>query len=141
MKQCLIYENSLRFARAISGVLLLIAFLIKNYWLVLAVSILMFLAAFSMKLNVVYQFHILILRKLLKRKLKLIEKELGELNFTSGMTGTLLLVAFLFLYFGKFIDFAWILILIISLLLFLACFVGFCVVTLMYAFLKNFFKK
>ena len=141
MKQCLIYDNSLKFSRATYGTLTLIAFLIHNHWLVLATSLLMAFGIFSTKFNIPYQFHALVLRKLLKERSAPIQKESGELNFVSGMTAGLLFIGFLFLYFGKFVDFAWIFILIIALLIFLACFVGFCVATLMYAFFKKTFKR
>lgn len=141
MQQCLIYDNSLRFSRAIAGTLTLIAFLIHNYWLVLAASILVGLRVFSVKIDILYQFHALVLRKLLKERTEPIQKESGELNFVAGMTAMLLFIGFLFIYFGKFVDFAWIFILIVSLLIFLACFVGFCVATLMYIFFKKTFKK
>jgi len=123
------------------GTLTLIAFLIHNHWLVLAISILMAFGAFSIKLNIPYQSHVLVLKKLLKEKSEPIQKESGELNFVSGMTAVLLFVGFLFLYFGKFVDFAWIFILTVTLLIFLACFVGFCVATLIYIFFKKIFKK
>ena len=141
MQQCLIYDKSLSFSRAIYGILTLIAFIMHNHWLVLATSLLMVLGIFSIKLNIPYQFHALVVRKLLKKRLVSIQKELGELNFIAGMTATLLFIGFLFLYFGKFVDFAWIFILIIALLMFLACFVGFCVAALMYVFFKKIFKK
>jgi len=141
MKQCLIYDNSLKFSRAIYGTLTLIAFLIHNHWLVLAVILMMALGIFSVKLNIPYQFHALILRRLLKEKSATIQKESGELNFVAGMTAALLFIGFLFLYFGKFVSFAWIFILIMAFLIFLACFVGFCVATLMYVFFKRIFKK
>ena len=141
MQQCLIYDNSLRFSRAIAGILTLIAFVIHNHWLVLAASILVGLRIFSVKVDILYQFHALVLRKVLKEKSGPIKKESGELNFVSGMTATLLFIGFLFLYFGKFVDFAWIFILIMALLIFLACFVGFCLATLMYIFFKKIFKS
>ena len=141
MQQCLIYDNSLRFSRAVYGILTLTAFLIHNHWLVLTTTLLLVFGAFSIKFNIPYQFHILILRKLLKEKSEPIQKESGELNFVSGMTGALLFIGFLFIYFGKFVDFAWIFILIMALLLFLACFIGFCVATLMYVLIKKIFKK
>jgi hypothetical protein len=140
MQQCLIYDNSLRFSRAFYGALTLIAFLIQNIWLVLVVSLLMTVGAFSIKLNIPYQFHALVLGKLLKKKAEPIQKESGELSFVSGMTAGLLFIGFLLLYFEKFIDFAWIFILIMASLIFLACFVGFCVATLTYALLKKVFK-
>jgi len=141
MQQCLIYDKSLRFSRATYGTLTLIAFIIHNQWLVLAAGLLMVLGTFSIKLNIPYQFHALVLRKLLKEGSAPIQKESGELNFVSGMTASLLLIGFLFLYFGKFVDFAWIFILIVALLVFLACFVGFCVATLMYVLFMRAFRR
>ena len=141
MQQCQIYNNSLKFSRAIYGILTLIAFLIHNQWLVLGVCILLALGAFSMKLNIPYQFHVLVLKKLFKKRPAPIQKERGELNFVSGMTGALLFICFLFLYFGKFVDFAWILIALLSLFMFLACLAGICIASLMYAFFKKIFKR
>ncbi len=141
MQQCLIDDKSLRFSRVVYGTLTLVAFLTQNHWLLLAVILLIASGAFSIKFNIFYQFHLLVLKKLLKDKSKPIKKELGELNFVSGMTGFLLFIGFLFLYFEKFVDFAWIFILIMAFLIFLACFVGFCVATLMYVFFKKIFKK
>ncbi len=141
MKQCVIYDNSLRFSRAVYGILIFIAFLIQNHWLVLITSFLLLLTVFSIKFNVLYQFHALALRKLFKEKSEPVQKESGELNFVSGATATLLLIGFLFLYFGKFVNFAWIFILIVDFLIFLACFAGVCIASLMYAFLKNISKR
>lgn len=141
MKQCSIYDNSLRFSRATYGVLTLIAFLIRNQWLVLVVSLLVISGAFSLKLNIAYQIHALILKKFSGKKYVTIAKDLGELNFVAGATGILLFIGFLLLYFGKFVEFAWIYILLVTLMIFLACFVGFCVATLMYVFLKRLFTK
>lgn len=137
MKQCLIYDSSLRFSRATYGVLILIAFLLRNQWLVLAVSILIILGIFSPKLNLPYQLHILISG----RKFKPVQKESGELSFVAGATGVLLLIGFLLIYFKRFVDFAWVYLLIVDLMIFLACFVGFCVATLMYVFFKRLFNK
>ncbi|MFA6215771.1 MAG: DUF4395 family protein [Patescibacteria group bacterium] len=140
MQQCQIHDDSLKFSRAAYGILVLIAVLIHNQWLVLAASLLMAFGIFSLKLNIPYQFHALVIKKFQKEKLAPIQKESAELNFVSGMTAGLLLVGFLLIYFGKFVDFAWIYILIVDLLIFLACFVGFCVATLMYVFFKKIFK-
>jgi hypothetical protein len=141
MKTCQIHDNSLRFSRAIYAILVLIAVLIHNQWLVLAVAFLTILGAFSFKLNVFYQFHVLFLKKLFNDKSEPIQKESAELGFVSGMTGILLLIGFLMLYYGNFSDIAWIYILIVDLLIFLACLVGFCVATLMYVLLKKIFKR
>lgn len=141
MEQCSIYNTSLRFSRAVYGGLTLAAFLFKNQWLVLATSVLMAFGVISLKLNIAYQFHALIVRKLFNEKTELTQKELGELNFVAGMTSILLLIGFILLYSGKYQNFAWIYILVIAFLIFLACFVGFCVATLMYVFFKRAFKK
>jgi len=141
MQQCLIYDNSLKFSRAVYGTLALVAFLIHNHWLVLIVSGLMILGAFSVKLNIPYQFHALVLRKLLKKKAEPIQKVSGELSFAWGMGGSLLLIGFLLLYFEKFVSFAWSLVLIVALLMFLAGFTGVCVASLMYAVFKKIFKR
>ena len=137
MQQCLIHNDSLRLSRAIYGIVILIACLIQNQWLVLIVSLLLILGTFSIKLNISYQLFLLFFKK---EKSRLIQRELEELNFVSGMTGILLFIGFLFLYFGKFVDFTWMYILIVALLIFLACFVGFCVATLIYIFFKKIFK-
>ncbi len=137
MRQCLIYNGSLKFSRATYGVLLLVAILIHSQWLVLAVAILTILGAVSLKLNIPYQFHVLIFKK----NSAPIHKELGELNFVAGATGLLLFVGFGFLYFNKFVDAAWVYLLIVDMMIFLACFVGFCVATLMYVFFKKLFSK
>ena len=140
-KHCLIYESSFKFSRTIYALLVLISFLLYNQWLLLATIILMFLRLFSIKLDFPYQFHALFLRKLLKDKSDPISKEKSELNFVSGAMSLFLLVGFLFVYFNKFVDFAWLFILITNLLMFLATFVGFCIATLMYVLFKKIFKR
>lgn len=140
-KHCLIYESSFKFCRTIYAVLVLISFLLHNQWLLLATIILMFLRLFSIKLDFPYQFHALFLRKLLKDKSEPISKEKSELTFVFGVMSLFLLVGFLFIYFNKFVNFAWLFILITDLLMFLAAFVGFCIATLMYIFFKKIFKK
>jgi len=138
MKQCSIYNGSLRFSRAVYGIMVLIAFFLHNHWLVLATSILMILGIFSLKLNIPYQIHALLLSRSSKEK---VQKESAELNFVAGMTAVLLLVGFFLIYFDKFTSFAWIYLLVVDFLIFLACFVGFCVATLMYVFFKRIFIK
>jgi hypothetical protein len=141
MQQCQIHDAALKFSRAVYGILVLIAVLIQSEWLVLAAAILVILGAVSFKLNIAYQFYILVLKKILNDKSPLVLKESGELSFVAGMTGVLLLVGYIWLYYAKVDDFAWVYILIVDLLIFLACFVGFCVATLMYVLLKKLFKK
>ncbi len=140
-KHVLIYENSFKFCRTIYAILVLISFLLRNQWLLLATIILMFLRLFSIKLDFPYQFHALVLRKLLKDKSEPISKEKSELTFVFGVMSLFLLIGFLFIYFNKFVNFAWLFVLITDLLMFLAAFVGFCLATLMYIFLKKIFKR
>jgi hypothetical protein len=141
MQQCQIHDGSLKFSRAVYGILVLVAVIIHSEWLLLVASILVILGAFSLKLNVAYQFYILVLKKILNDKAPLVLKESGELGFVAGMTGVLLLIGFFWVYYGKSDDYAWVYILIVDFLIFLACFVGFCVATLMYVLLKKLFKK
>lgn len=141
MKQCLIYDKSLRFSRASYGILVLLAFFIHSEWLVLIVSILTIIGSFSFKLNIPYQFHFFVTRKILKKESQPIQKESGELNFVSAATGVLLLGGFVLLHYTGMINFAWIYILVVTLMIFLACLVGFCVATLMYIFLKKIINR
>jgi len=123
------------------AILVLIAFLLRNQWLLLATIVLMFLRIFSIKLDFPYQCHVILLRKLLKDKSEPVAKEKSELNFVFGTMATFLLVGFLFIYFRKFVNYAWIFVLIVDLLMFLAVFVGFCLATLMYISFKKIFKS
>lgn len=141
MKKCYIYDKSLRFSRAFYGALVLLAFFMHNKWLVLAVGILTILGAISMKLNFPYQLHSFFLKKILKKNAVPTQKESAEVNFVSAATGVLLLIGFYLLSYEKFANFAWIYILVVTLMIFLACLVGFCVATLMYIALKKIFVK
>jgi hypothetical protein len=138
--QCSIHEPSLRFSRFIYGLLVLIAYLLQSEWLILIVSILTILSAISLKLNVSYHLHLQTKKSLEKEKLELTHKDFGELSFVSAMTGIMLLAGFLLLHYTPYTTLAWTYILIVAAMVFLACFVGFCVATLMYVFLKNKFS-
>ncbi len=140
MPQCLIYDSSLKFSRAVYGLLTLIAIIIHSNWLILVVIVLMLLGTFSLKLNIPYELHVFFTKKVLKKRHSPSPKELGEVNFVSAMTSVLLLIGFLLIYFGKFVAFAWIYLLVVDFMIFLACLVGFCVATLMYLSLKKTFK-
>lgn len=140
-KNCLIYESSFKFCRTIYAILVLISFLFRNQWLLLITIIFMVLRIFSIKLDLPYQFHVLFLRKLLKDKSEPILKEKSEITFVFGVMSFFLLIGFLFIYFNKLVNFAWLFILITDLLMFLAAFVGFCIATLMYIFLKRILKR
>ncbi len=97
MKKCFIYDSSLKFTRAVAGALVLIAFFLKNYWLILIASILVGLRVFSVKIDILYQLHAFIAKKLFKKNLQTHQKETAELNFVSGMMAGLL-------FFGLFIP-------------------------------------
>lgn len=137
MQQCQIDDTSLKYSRATYGALTLVAFFIRSEWLVFAVAILVILGAFSFKLNLPYQLFSL----MLKKKSTPVQKESAELSFVAAMTGTLLLVGFALVYFDIAVNFGWIFILLVTLLIFLACFVGFCVATLMYVLIRKLFRK
>lgn len=137
---CLIYESSFKFCRAFYAILVLIAFLLRNQWVLLAAIVLMYLRIFSIKLDFPYQFHALFIRKWLNDKSEPVLKEKSELNFVFGMMATMLLIAFLLIYFNKFVTFAWIFVLIVDFLMFLAALVNFCLATLIYILFKNIFK-
>ncbi|MFA5135008.1 MAG: DUF4395 family protein [Patescibacteria group bacterium] len=141
MKQCQIYDGSLKFSRAVYGALTLLAFFIRSEWLVFAVAVLIILGAFSLKLNFLYQFHAVVLKKMMKKQTAPVQKESAELNFVAAMTGALLLFGFILVYCDTWVNFAWYFILLVTLLIFLACFVGFCVATLMYVLIKKMFVK
>ncbi len=142
MNQCLIYNNSsLNFFRAVCGFLAFVAFLIQNNWLVLITGLLFFFGSFSMKFNFLYQFHSLFSNKLLKHKLTPIQKDSGELKFVYGFTAFLFFVSFFLLYFGKFVNFAWGLDLLVSFLTLLASFANICLASLIYVPFKKIFTK
>ena len=79
--------------------------------------------------------------KVAKRNEAKVEKEYAELRFVSGFIGAMLFLDLLALYFNKFAGIAWIVLLIISLLYFLACFAGICIASLTYAGFKKLFIK
>ncbi len=141
MTKCSIYDNSLRFSRAIYGVLALISFLVQSHWLILITAIIMILGAFSIKLNIFYQFYSFFLEKKSKKEVKVIKKDVKELTFACGMGGGLLLISFLLLYFERSTGFAWTLVLITSFLMFLAGIANICVAALVYAIFKKPFKN
>ena len=142
MNQCLIYDNrSLNFFRATCGFLALFAFLIQNDWLVLVTGLLFLFGVFSMKFNFLYQFHSLVSTKLLKQKSTPVQKDSGELRFVYGFTATLFLISFFLLYFGKFVNLAWGLDLLVSFLTLLASFANICLASLMYVTFKKITNK
>jgi predicted RND superfamily exporter protein len=95
------------------------------------------LGAVSMNLNIPYQLH----RYSQKKKSAVpSEKDFGEVSFVSAATGILLMIGFLLLQFTDYASLAWIYILLVVAMIFLACLVGFCVATLIYVVLKNKFS-
>jgi hypothetical protein len=142
MNQCQIYNNnSLNFFRAVCGFLSLFAFLSQNSWLVLMTSILFFLGAFSMKLNIIYQLHSYFSSKVMKQRIEPIQKDSGEIKFVYSFTGIMFLISFLMIYFEKFVNIAWGLDLAVSFLTLLASFANLCLAAMMYVMFKKFFNK
>jgi sensor histidine kinase YesM len=141
MQQCQIFDDSLRFSRAVYGLMVLLSIIIHSPWLLLLTAILTLLGAVSLKINIFYQFHLLVIKKLSRRPTSPVTKDSAELKFVAAATGLLLLVGFFWINSGRALELAWIYVLIVDLLIFLACFVGFCVATLMYVLIKKILKK
>ncbi len=141
MQQCEIHDDSLKFSRAVYAVLVLIAILMHLPWLVLAVAIMTLLGAFSFNLNVFYQFHLILVKRWLEHKSAPVKKESAELKFVAGMTAALLFIGYFWVISGQAVDAAWIYILVVDLLIFMACLLGFCVATMMYILLRQLFVK
>jgi len=142
MQQCAIYDSrSLNFFRATCGFLALAAFLFQNIWLVLITGLLFLFGLFSMKFNFLYQFYNLFSNKMLKQKIVPVEKDPGELRFVYGFTSVLFLISFFLLYYGKLVNLAWGLDLLVSFLTLLASFANICLAALMYVMFKKIFNK
>jgi len=142
MSQCAIYDSrSLNFFRAVCGFLALIAFLVGNIWLVFITGLLFLFGVFSMKFNFLYQFYNLASNKILKQRIVPIEKDPGELRFVYGFTAVCFFISFFLLYFGKWVDFAWGLDLLVSFLTLLASFANICLASLMYVIFKKIINK
>lgn len=141
MLQCEIHDDSLKFSRAVYATLVLIAVLMHLPWLVLAVAIMTLLGAISFNLNVFYQFHLILIKRWLEHKSAPVKKESAELKFVAGMTAILLFIGYFWVMSGQAVDAAWIYLLIVDLLIFMACLVGFCVATMMYILIKKLFIK
>jgi len=141
VKKGLIDDNSLRFARTIYGFLSLAAFLSRNVWMVLIITILMALGTISNNYNIFYRLHYRFLRSFGGEKPILVERELNELRFACGLATVFLITSLVFFYSGKFVEIGWALILIVSLLMLLAGIAGLCTSSIMYAIFKRIFSK
>ena len=113
MKKCLIDDNSLRFSRTIYGFLTLAAFLSRNVWLVLIITILVALGIISNNYNVFYQSHYRFFRTLARKKSILVEREFNELRFAYGLGTIFLTTALTLLYLGEFAEIGCFLVLIV----------------------------
>ena len=92
-----------------------------------------------MKFNFIYHFYGLVSNKLLKKNITPITKDPGELRFVYGFTAVCFLISFFMIYFGKYIDLAWGLDLLVSFLTLLASFANLCLASLMYVMFKKIF--
>lgn len=135
-----ISNNSLRFSRGLCGGLALLSYLTQNYWILGVIAILMRSCVSSIKSDVVYQVHLWFSEKILKKEIRLEQKDQRELSFVCGMAGTISFVSFLLIYFEKFASLAWTLIVAFSGLLLLSGITGVCVATLFYLLFKKVFK-
>lgn len=140
--QCEIYDNrALNFFRATCGFLALLAYLIQNIWLVLAVGLLFLFGVFSMKFNFIYNAYRFVSGKVLKQKSTTIIKDPEELRFVYSFTAACFLASFFLLYFGKLVNWAWGLDLLVSFLTLLASFANICLAALIYVMFKKISRK
>jgi hypothetical protein len=136
MNKCSISNDSLKFARNVSGLLILISFLFHSIELAVIMMALLFFAAISMKLNIFYQFYFNFLGKYLKKNLAVSERDKGEVIFAWTMGGLFLLIGLVLIHFNL-PTAGWIFILMDSLLMFCAGFLNLCIASIMYAALKK----
>jgi len=139
MKECLVYEDSVRFARTGYGLLALAGMLLGNFWIILGVAVLMITGAVSsMKWNLFYQLHLLLFPK---NKFLRPTKDLREICFSCYLGASFLFLAFFLFYFCQLTTFAWVLVGMVVFLSLLAGVGGFCVGSLLYVLFKKVFKK
>ncbi|MBU4350955.1 DUF4395 family protein [Candidatus Parcubacteria bacterium] len=141
MNPCLTYNSSLRFARSFFGVVALLAYFLQSEALVLVLGVIMAVAAISLKHNIVYQFHFLVLRKFFKTKDEPVAKDSAELSLACGIGASFLLIPSMLFAFDKWVGLAWAMVLLSSFLMLLAGITGACVASIMYATLKKALKK
>ena len=135
MGPCYTYNSSLRFTRNFFGIAALLAYFIQSKALVLVLGVIMAVAVISLKYNLVYQFHFLVLRKLFKAKDEPVAKDSGELSFAWAMGASFLLIPTLLFALDKWPGLAWTLVLLDAMLLLLAGIAGACVASILYAIL------
>jgi len=135
MGPCYTYNSSLRFTRNFFGIAALLAYFIQSKALVLVLGVIMAVAVISLKYNLVYQFHFLVLRKLFKAKDEPVAKDSGELSFAWAMGASFLLIPALLFALDKWPGLAWTLVLLDAMLLLLAGIAGACVASILYAIL------
>lgn len=114
--------------------MVLTAYFLQYKWLVLLVSVMTIAGAFSSKLNIPHQIYRLFVKDRPTERPKV---DTGEMRFGCVATGVMLLIGFILLEYTSYTTLAWIYVLIIDAMIFLACFVGFCAATLIYVLIKN----
>ncbi|MCD5396406.1 MAG: DUF4395 family protein [Candidatus Pacebacteria bacterium] len=130
MVKCKVYEKQLKWARATSGILLLIAFLLKSYWAIGILGAIFLLAGISPELNLFYRIFLLMFKREGQEQ---IEREKNELRLACGLAGIFTLAGFCMLYFNVYPLLGKIFILMVIFLLLLAGFAGICVASILYA--------
>ena len=141
MNPCYAYNSSLRFARSFFGVVALLAYFLQSEALVLVLGVIMAVAAISLKYNIVYQFHFLVLRKFFKTKDEPVAKDSAELSLACGLGASFLLIPALLFGLDKWVSFGWAMVLLNSFLMLLAGITGACVASIMYAAIKKALRK
>ena len=121
---CFAYNSSLRFSRFFWGFFVLMAFLFQSPGLVFILGVFV-AAATSLKHNVAYHYHCLSLRNRFQLSDKPSVKDAKGLFRAWAIEASLLLVPSLLFVLKKYLDFAWSLVLLDSLLLLLTALIGF----------------
>jgi len=132
MQQCSFLDDSSRFTKLVYGGLIFAAFLLRSEWLVLFTSILAVFSALSPRLNVSNVIYHFVKRNFFGKDIEPVHREPGEVRFSYAMAGTLIFAGFLLLRFTPYAELAWVYILFVSSMLFIACFLGFCAGILLY---------
>jgi len=136
----LIHEDSLRFSMVLYGTLVLLAYLLNNFWIMLAIGVLMGVGSISINYNLFYQLHSSCLRRIFSKESPSPSKDINEARFAGSVAAILLFLAFWLFYFWKLTMLAWVLAGLVMFLNLLAGATGICVGSLMYVFFRKIFR-
>lgn len=89
----LIHEDSLRFSMVLYGILVLLAYLLNNFWIMLAIGVLMGVGSISINYNLFYQLHSSCLRRIFSKESPSPSKDINEARFAGSVAAILLFLA------------------------------------------------